>query len=85
MGGVGRLCVISEVIDRFYEVERVGMVSFEASNEKVRVYVVVYGDKEDEVLRNKLMRVEEDVVRDFPGLAFEFCYMSIDEVVRRDG
>jgi hypothetical protein len=81
MGKVDRWNAISDVIDRFYGVERVGMVSFEACNDKVRVYVVVYGDKEDGVLRNELLRVEEGIVNDFPGLAFDFCYMSVDEVM----
>jgi len=80
---VGRWSVISEVIDRFYEVERVGMVSFEVSGDKVCVYVVVYGDKGDEVLRNELLKVEEGIKKNFSGFAFDFCYMSMDEVIGR--
>jgi hypothetical protein len=81
MWQVDRWGAVSEVMKRFYAVDRVGMVSFEMHGDKVCVYVVVYGDKDDEVLRSELLGVEEGIVRDFPGLLFSFCYMSMDEVV----
>jgi hypothetical protein len=87
MGELGRWSAVSESVIRFHQIERVVMVSFEMCNDRVRVYVVVVGDKSDEVLRNELMRVEEGIVRDFPWMKFEFCYETLDEVMgkRRDG
>jgi lipoate-protein ligase B len=73
--------MMHEVMDRFYEVERVGMVAFEAHGDKVSVYVVVYGDKDDEELRSRLAKIEESIVKDFSNLDLCFCYMSVDEVL----
>jgi hypothetical protein len=83
MGDMCRWSVMHEVMDRFYEVEQVGMISFEVHGDKVYVYVVVYGDKDDEELRSRLAKVEEGIVRDFPELALSFRYMSVDEVMGR--
>ena len=83
MGSMDRWSVLSEVMDRFYEVERVGMISFEAHDDKVYVYVVVYGDVNDEGLRSRLAKVEEGIVRDFPGLSLGVRYMSVDEIMGR--
>jgi hypothetical protein len=83
MGGMDRWGVMHEVMDRFYEIEQVGMVSFEVHGDKVYVYVVVYGDKDDEELRSRLAKVEEGIVRDFPGLSLGFRYVSVDEVLGR--
>jgi hypothetical protein len=75
--------VMHEVMDRFYEVEQVGMVSFEAHGDKVYVYVVVYGDVNDEGLKGRLAKIEESVVKDFPMVPLGFRYMSVDEVLGR--
>ena len=78
-----RWSVMHEVMDRFYEVEQVGMVSFEAHSDKVYVYVVVYGDVNDEELKGRLAKVEEGIARDFPELALGFRYLSVDEIMGR--
>ena len=73
--------LMHEVMDRFYKIERVGMISFEAHKDKLCVIVVVYGNKNDEELKNELLKIEESIIRDFPELSLEFRYMSINEVM----
>jgi len=78
-----RWSVMHEVMDRFYGIEQVGMISFEADSDRVYVYVVVYGDKEDEELKGRLAKVEESITRDFPELTLGFRYFSVDEIMGR--
>jgi hypothetical protein len=66
---------LAKALGRFYEIERVGIMAFGASQDMVRVYVVVYGNVDDEELRGKLKEVEEGIVKEFSEFVFDFCYV----------
>jgi hypothetical protein len=80
MSGMDRWDIISEVIRRFYEVNKVSLVLVEASKNGVCVYIMVNGNKDDEKLKDDLLKVEKGILKDFPELSLGFNYNSIEEL-----
>ena len=67
--------MISEVMERFSKVDGVGIVSYDVWGEKVYIFVVIYNEMDSEELRQKLSEVEKSVLKDFPELNLEICYI----------
>jgi len=77
---MNRWDIISEIIRRFYEVNEVLLVLAEASKDEVCVYIILKGNKNDEKLKNDLLKVEEGILKDFSELSLSFHYNSIKEI-----
>jgi hypothetical protein len=80
MSGMDRWDIISEVIRRFYEVNKVSLVLVEASKNGVCVYIMVNRNKDDEKLKDDLLKVEKGILKDFSELSLSFNYNSIEEI-----
>jgi ACT domain-containing protein len=65
---------LAKALERFHDVERVGVVAFGGSEDGVHVYVVVYGDVNDEEVRSRLAKVEESIMKEFSDFNFNFNF-----------